>query len=180
MLPAAFIVILSLILSVRLAKMDYYGAISSGYDELHREEQLAKYNIVKSVLKPKKSCTLLDVACGTGIGRVFGCKVTGVDSSAGILKRCSGIKKVLAPAEKLPFPDKSFDVVTCITAIHNFNDIKQAVSEMKRVSKGIVVISVLKKSARRDSIVRLLRRSFAVGRVVDEDRDTVLFLHNKI
>lgn len=160
--------------------MDYYDSIAKGYDELHYEEQLKKYRVVKEKLKIKKSDNLLDVACGTGIARIFSCDVTGVDSSAGILKRCKGVRKILASAEKLPFPDRSFDIVTCITAIHNFDDVSRAVKEMKRVSRGAVVISVLRKAGNYGKIIAVIKKSFILDKMVEEERDTILFLHNKL
>ena len=37
------------------------------------------------------------------------------------------------PAEKLPFPDASFDLVTCRTAPHHFADVPAFVAEVARV-----------------------------------------------
>lgn len=163
-----------------LLKMNYYDTIAKGYNKLHYEEQLKKYRIVKDNLKIKKSGKLLDVACGTGIARIFNCNVNGTDSSERLLKQCRGIRKILANAEELPFPDKSFDFVTCITAMHNFNSINKAIKEIKRVAKNVVVISVLKKSAKYGSITEEVKKNFVVDKIVDEEKDTILFLHNKL
>ncbi|MBG9769838.1 class I SAM-dependent methyltransferase [Bacillus vallismortis] len=38
-------------------------------------------------------------------------------------------------AESLPFPDESFDIITCRYAAHHFSDIRKAVSEVARVLK---------------------------------------------
>ncbi|WP_284690828.1 MULTISPECIES: class I SAM-dependent methyltransferase [Bacillus] len=38
-------------------------------------------------------------------------------------------------AESLPFPDDSFDIITCRYAAHHFSDVRKAVSEVARVLK---------------------------------------------
>lgn len=50
----------------------------------------------------------------------------------------------LGSAEKLPFPDRSFDLVVSINSIHNLklNELKQALREIERVSRGHKFISV--------------------------------------
>ncbi|TDB36834.1 MAG: class I SAM-dependent methyltransferase [Actinobacteria bacterium] len=45
----------------------------------------------------------------------------------------SGIEFVLGDAEKLPFPDESFDLVTCRIAAHHFPDVQRFVDEVARV-----------------------------------------------
>ena len=50
----------------------------------------------------------------------------------------------LGSAEKLPFPDRSFDLVVSINSIHNLklNELKQALREIERVSRAHKFISV--------------------------------------
>ena len=48
---------------------------------------------------------------------------------------------VVAPAEKLPFDDGSFDVVACRVAAHHFEDVRAAVREMARVTRDLVLVS---------------------------------------
>lgn len=38
-------------------------------------------------------------------------------------------------AESLPFPDDSFDIITCRYAAHHFSDVRKAVREVARVLK---------------------------------------------
>ena len=49
--------------------MDYYSSIAKGYDELHKEEQLKKLQIIAKHIKPKG--LLLDIGAGTGISTSF-------------------------------------------------------------------------------------------------------------
>jgi 2-polyprenyl-3-methyl-5-hydroxy-6-metoxy-1,4-benzoquinol methylase len=81
------------------------------------------------------SKTLLDVACGAGgpalrIAAITSCSVVGIDiHEQGVSTACllaaqrglSGIAKfrVVDAAQPLPFPDASFDAITCIDAINH-------------------------------------------------------------
>ncbi len=90
---------------------------------------------------------LLDIATGAGhtalafAGR--GARVVALDPALGMLEatreladqRSLALDCVLATAEQLPFPDGSFDAVTCRTASHHFIDIQGAIDEMSRVVK---------------------------------------------
>src|SRR3989344_7044057 len=104
--------------------MNYYDEIAQGYEELHKEEQEKKIEIVKKHLRLKPNYKLLDVGCGTGLTTMpWNCKRYGIDPSAKLLERAKGkdeIEYKLAFAEKIPYPDKYFDVVISITAIQNF------------------------------------------------------------
>ena len=103
--------------------MTYYDQISGGYKELHQEEQQKKIQIINQVLDIKETDLMLDVGCGPHFGN-FNCTVLGIDPSIELLKQAV-IPVALAKAEKLPFNDNTFDIVISVTAIQNFDDIKQ-------------------------------------------------------
>src|SRR5207244_13298893 len=88
--------------------------------------------------EPGPDVKVLDVATGGGhVARRLrdeGCTVVTVDPAPGMQP------DVVAPAERLPFEDGSFDVVTCRIAAHHFQDIRKAVAEMARVTQKLVVI----------------------------------------
>lgn len=155
--------------------MAYYDEIASGYNELHGEEQIKKMQIVERILellKPKNE-QILDVGCGTGISTPKGSY--GVDPSIELLKQHPGYKEgkaVQASAEKLPFKDKEFDVVICLTAIHNFNDVEKGLKEIKRVGKRYI-LSVLKKSNKFEQIKQLITKIFDVKETIEEDKDVI-------
>ena len=137
--------------------MTYYNTIASGYDELYKEEQLEKINLIEKYVK--KGDKLLDVGCGTGIvGGYFKdrCDVLGIDNSKDMLKKAS-IKTVLGSAEVLPFEDKNFDVVISLTTLQNFNDIEKAIKEMERVCKRTLIVSMIKKSTKLNKVRKLLK-----------------------
>jgi ubiquinone/menaquinone biosynthesis C-methylase UbiE len=87
---------------------------------------------------------VLDVACGTGVlareaaTRVgAGGLVVGLDPHAGMLAVARRLAPELAwheaPAEALPFPDRSFDAVVSQFGLMFFTDRHQALREMLRV-----------------------------------------------
>ena len=86
---------------------------------------------------------VLDVACGTGDMAVSlverGCTVTGVDISEEMLaiarQKSPIVTFMIADAEHLPFPDASFDAVTCAFGVRNFVHLEQGLNEMLRVLK---------------------------------------------
>ncbi|MBW3012274.1 class I SAM-dependent methyltransferase [Candidatus Woesearchaeota archaeon] len=147
--------------------MGYYDEISSGYNELHAEEQKKKFNLVKKYIKGK----VLDVGCGTGLSTPEG--AVGIDPSPGLLKLNPNNEKILGRAECLPFEDKSFDTVISLTAIHNFDDIEKSLKEMKRVSKGRIIISLLKKSKDFDQIKKLIEKEIKPDKTIDEEKDLI-------
>jgi SAM-dependent methyltransferase len=88
--------------------------------------------------EPGDGVKVLDVATGGGhVARRLrdeGCTVVTVDPAPGMQP------DVVGRAEDLPFPEGSFDVVTCRIAAHHFEDVRRAVEEMARVAQSLVVI----------------------------------------
>ena len=82
--------------------------------------------------------TALDVATGGGHVarrlREAGVEVTTVDPAEGMEP------DVVAPAEKLPFEDGSFDLVVTRLGAHHFADVRAAVREMARVASQQVIV----------------------------------------
>ncbi len=157
--------------------MNYYNEIAEGYEELHKEEQLKKVNLIKNYLKPKKNDILLDVASGTGLTtEPWDCKRIGIDPAIKLLERAGNkekIKYVNAEAEHLPFKDKSFDIVISITAIQNFNDIEKGLKEIKRVGKDKFVLSALKKSGKIEKITESINKIFKPKEIIEEEKDII-------
>ncbi len=91
---------------------------------------------------------ILDVACGRGesareLVEHFGCHVVGIDYSKEKIQRATGLTEdvglsnlvqfIQGDAERLPFANESFDVVTCECSLSIFPDPLLAITEMKRV-----------------------------------------------
>ena len=96
--------------------------------------------------------TLLDVACGVGgpalrIAALTSCTVTGVDihekaiSTARSLASQRGLEsrtdfRVVDADKQLPFPEASFDAITCIDAITHFSDHPRVLADWARLLRG--------------------------------------------
>jgi SAM-dependent methyltransferase len=95
--------------------------------------------------------SLLDVACGSGVwllaAHLAGMKVAGIDISNKAVeaarKTVPGADIRCGVAEKLPWEDKTFDVVTCLGSLEHFVDKKRALSEMNRIAKTDAQILIL-------------------------------------
>jgi SAM-dependent methyltransferase len=82
--------------------------------------------------------TALDVGSGGGNVarrlREAGLEVVTADPAPGMQA------DVLAPAEDLPFADRSFDVVACRAAAHHFDDVATGIRELARVAADRVLL----------------------------------------
>jgi SAM-dependent methyltransferase len=95
-------------------------------------------------LEPAPGASILDVACGTGAfvahARLAGLEATGTDVSAVALEAARAAVEeaefVLADAQELPFPDESFDHVSCLGSLEHFPDPVQGAREMRRVLRA--------------------------------------------
>lgn len=103
-------------------------------------------------LKLSTGNTVLDVACGAGgpalrTAKLTGCSITGVDihedaiATANALAADRGLAhvaefRVVDAARPLPFPDGSFDAITCIDAINHFHDRRQVMADWSRLLKS--------------------------------------------
>ena len=105
-----------------------------------------KYNLTKD-------SSVLDVGCAKGFmlhdfrQLIPGIKITGIDISPYALENAvADVKPFLqiGDAKKLPFADKSFDLVISINTVHNLpiEDCKQALKEIQRVTKKYAFITV--------------------------------------
>lgn len=130
------------------------------YRRLFEREEFYWWNIgrreiLKSELErhlvSKRGLSILDVGCGAG-GNIkilgeFGA-VTGLDISEEALKfaKTRGVFKNLVQgnAERLPFPDNTFDLISALDVLEHVPDDQQALREIFRVLKkgGLALITV--------------------------------------
>ena len=137
-----------------------YKHIAKSYNELHKEEQIRKLEIIKKNIKIISP--LLDVGCGTGIStNYFNVESIGIDNSKEMIEQSKEGNLIYGNAEKLPFPDKTFNTVISVTAFHNFKNMEEALLEIKRVSRNNnIAISFLKKSSKLNKFRNLLKKYF--------------------
>lgn len=89
---------------------------------------------------------VLDVGCGTGelvaAAEARGAVTAGCDAAAGMIEvareRSPGSDLRVADAERLPWPDDTFDLVTLINALA-FTDVAKTLSECRRVGGRVAV-----------------------------------------
>ena len=91
---------------------------------------------------------VLDVACGTGLvirelHRRYGCRITGLDQSAGMLQGArertaalgDAVTLVEGRAEALPFGEATFDGLTCTYLLRYVDDVDTTLAGLARVLK---------------------------------------------
>lgn len=95
--------------------------------------------------------TVLDAGCGRGfLSKAIkqahpGKTVTGVDihlNDALKADQTSGVTFMEAFVEKLPFPDKAFDTVTCTHTLEHVIHIEPVLKELRRVARKRLIIVV--------------------------------------
>jgi ubiquinone/menaquinone biosynthesis C-methylase UbiE len=111
---------------------------------------------IMELIAPVKSPHVLDVATGTGRLPLallrhahFQGRVVGVDLSRRMLTRAAAkaadprLSLLWCPAENLPFPDDSFDVVTCLEALEFMERPADVLRELVRVLRpgGLLFIT---------------------------------------
>lgn len=119
-----------------------------------------EHRLILRMTGPLRDRSVLDVGCGDGtLALVFArngaARVAGCDPDASMVARAqalarshdSRIELAIARCQQLPFPDGSFDVVTCITVLAFVPDASAAIHEMARVLRpgGRLVIGDLNK-----------------------------------
>ena len=120
-----------------------FDTIARTYDRLNRLMTLGLDRRWRKRALRGIQGNVLDVACGTGDMAVSlverGCTVTGIDLSEEMLaiarQKAPMVTFMIADAEHLPFPDASFDAVTCAFGVRNFVHLEQGLNEMLRVLK---------------------------------------------
>jgi ubiquinone/menaquinone biosynthesis C-methylase UbiE len=125
---------------------EIFGARASFYVTSPAHADRAVLERVVELARPRPTDLALDVATAAGhtalalaphVSRVIGVDITPeMLAEARKLQAQRGVENVefrLASVVDLPFPDETFDVVTCRRAAHHFADIGRALLEMRRV-----------------------------------------------
>lgn len=121
-----------------------YGRLAPRYDRrwAYYIDATVRETLARVAVRP--TARVLDVGCGTGallaaLAAVApGTARCGVDASPEMLaiarqRLGDGAALRESPAERLPFPDASFELVVSTSAFHYFRDPGAALAEMQRV-----------------------------------------------
>lgn len=120
----------------------------SGYREF---PSIRKFKIILQIIDKINPARILDVGCGGGVFvrelkkkfKIFGC-----DISLKLILSIPGSKSdgnfLVCRAEKLPFKDKSFDLVLCSEVLEHIRDINSIISEINRIlqENGYLIVTV--------------------------------------
>ena len=116
-----------------------YDTIGIHYAELRRPDPR-----IAAVLDAAlgSAQTVLNVGAGTGSYEPTGRAVTAVEPSAEMIRQRgpTAAEAIQATVEDLPFADNSFDAATAILTVHHWPDKEAGLREMRRVTRGRIVL----------------------------------------
>ncbi len=133
--------------AIQSAAAEQFSRQSRQYGERHILADVSDVRAALAQINLPGHSRVLDVACGAGHTGLclaeLGHAVTLADISTQMLERVSeaAAKRGLRvetrchPAEQLPYPDATFDLVTCRVAAHHFSSVESFVREVARVLK---------------------------------------------
>lgn len=143
-------------MGVPLTQITTPDALRASYERIWTRTEMREspdyYQRCLDLTHPRPGERLLDVACGGGFflmeAERRGLVTSGIDIAEAALAKA----KLVAPkselrqgdAEALPYPDASFDIVTCLGSAEHFLRPKIALEEMRRVlapgGRAVVVV----------------------------------------
>lgn len=114
---------------------------------------IARYMVTKSILNALNKYsfkTFADIGGAEGytanvVRTIFNAEVTTTDLSENACKMAGelfNIKAIPADIHKLPFTDNEFEMVLCSETIEHVTDYKEAIRELLRITKNVLVITV--------------------------------------
>ena len=116
-----------------------YDTIGLNYAELRKPDpRIARF--INEALGSAR--TVLNVGAGTGSYEPTDREVTAVEPSREMIRqrKPGAACAIEASAESLPFPDKSFDASMAILTIHHWREKEAGLREMRRVTRGPIVL----------------------------------------
>lgn len=131
--------------ALRVQRM--FDAIAPDYERVNAWSSLGRdkhwRRAAVRLARVRPADRVLDVACGTGdmcreFRRVGAAAVIGLDFAADMLRHAigrgtDGVTWCRADAQRMPFVDSAFDVVSCAFGVRNFQSLHAGLCEMRRV-----------------------------------------------
>lgn len=116
-----------------------YDSIGIDYSALRKPDRRIAAAIERAL---GESRTILNVGAGTGSYEPAGRLVTALEPSLEMIRQRprGSARAVQGRAEDLPFADDSFDSAMAVLTVHHWTDKARGLSEMRRVSRGPIVL----------------------------------------
>jgi len=116
-----------------------YGAIGTGYARFRQPDPRIAAFIHQALGTAE---TVLNVGAGAGSYEPTDRSVTAVEPSASMrAQRPPHLPAAIdAAAERLPFPDRSFDAAMATFTIHQWADLGKGLAELRRVTRGPIAL----------------------------------------
>lgn len=116
-----------------------YDFIGINYSDLRRPDPRIAAAIHEGLGRAQ---TILNVGAGTGSYEPEDRSVTAVEPSIEMIRKrgSSAAAVIQASAQNLPFDDASFDASMAILTIHHWPDKQAGLQEMRRVTRGRIVL----------------------------------------
>ncbi len=127
---------------------EHYGSRARDYVTSAVHSTGADLDQIEAEVRGQDAARVLDLGCGGGhvsyraaphVAEVVACDVTAgmLDAVAATAaeRGLANIAVQQAPAEALPFPDASFDVVLCRFTAHHWHDLEAGLRQARRVLK---------------------------------------------
>lgn len=132
---------------------DIAASYESYYEGKYKKADLLEKQALRTLLGRIEGVEhVVDVGCGTGhFTRWYeslGYRVVGVDVSPVMLsvaRTLWGGKLFNAPAERLPFAERSFDLVSMITCTEYMPDLGVVLREARRVARKAILMGIMNK-----------------------------------
>lgn len=116
-----------------------YGDIGQGYAAIRRQDPRIEARVWNALGDAQ---TVLNVGAGAGSYEPWDRIVTAIEPSASMRaeRPAERVPAIDATADDIPFPDDSFDAAMASVSVHQWHDLERGLGEMRRVSRGPVVI----------------------------------------
>lgn len=116
-----------------------YDRIGLNYSDLRRPDPRIAA-LIEAALG--RSPTVLNVGAGAGSYEPAGRQVTALEPSIAMIRqrKAPAAALVQGRAEDLPFADASFDASMAILTVHHWSDPVKGLREMRRVTRGPIVL----------------------------------------
>lgn len=130
---------------VHRANIEFHRMLVENYDQqpfLREDNRKRVRNLLEKLAQGTNAERLLDLGCGTGLildlAHDLFKELDGIDITEEMLARVkprSNVRTQRASAERIPFPDGTFDAVTAYSVLHHLEDLSQVFHEVRRILK---------------------------------------------